>query len=160
MSQHDKTTLDAELLHRYHDGELAAEERAGVEARLDDDARARLAALDDLGAAVRHTVAARASEGPDGSILHFDAWSAIEREIESKKVVSLSDRIRRRRVPIWISSVAAAAAAMLVVFGPWGTSAGLANGCEIESVEAEGANVAVIKMPGDQMTVVWVSHED
>ena len=40
--------IPEERLHRLHDGELGVEERRALEAALDDDARLRLGAIDDM----------------------------------------------------------------------------------------------------------------
>jgi hypothetical protein len=146
--------LDGERLHRYHDGELAPAERAEVEAVLDEAggevARARLGALGDLGAALRGTFEAETAS--------FDAWPAIEKKIGESKVVSLRDRLMgRRAAPIWISTLVAAAAALVVMLYPsGGINVAGGNHCDIESVEAAGSDVTVMKLDGEGTMVVWV----
>ena len=147
-------TLDRERLHRLHDGETPAAERAQLEASLDDNDRLRLAALTDIGAALRHTYAAESE--------HFDAWPAIQKQISGGKVLSLTDRLKKRRVPIGISSLLAAAAALVVLVGPW-RDVLPTNGCDIESIDSSGADVSVLKVPDPgsgegTTTIVWM-HE-
>jgi len=151
--------LDGELLHRFHDGELGADERAALEARLDDLARARLATLADLGAAVRNTLAAEVEAAPPPSI---DLWAGIEARIQPAKVIPLRRRMLRA-TPVWLSTMAAAAAALAALMLTTSRPGVPTNGCQIESLEVTGAAVSVLKLdnvPGQSpATVVWLTEE-
>ena len=151
-----RTADDFERLHRLHDGELSPEERVRAEAALDDADRLRLSALSDIGAALRNTYAVQAES--------FDAWPALQKRIGDSKVVSLTERLSRRRVPIGVSTFLAAAAALVVLVGPW-RDVLPTNGCDIESIDARGADVSVLKVPDPNSgegtaTIVWMHETD
>jgi anti-sigma factor RsiW len=158
MSDARSDSLDGELLHRLHDGELDATERAAVEARLDDVARARLRALAEVGEALRNTVSAEV-EGAGA----LDLWPGIEAQLRPAKVLPFHRRLLRGRMPVWISTVAAAAAALAALLFSAGKPGVPTNGCDIESLEVSGAAVTVLKMedvPGHSpATVVWLQEE-
>lgn len=148
-----------ELLHRLHDGELPAGERAAIEASLDDEARLKLGALSDLGTLLRSTAAVE--DAP--LVERFDAWPAIEKQIAAGKVLSFRGRLARHRIPIWVSTLVAAAAVFAVLLSPLGGRRAAPNGCDIEDLVVTGADVTVMKMAdgkgeGGGTTVVWV-HE-
>jgi anti-sigma factor RsiW len=143
-----------EALHRLHDGELGAEERARVEAQLGEEDRLRLQAIAELGEAVRNATAAPL-EG-------FDAWAAVERQIAPARVLSITERLRRRRAPMWISTALAVAAAAAFLFLPRSPGAP-SNNCDIESLDVTGGNATVMKLDdphgGGTTTVVWLQEE-
>ena len=158
MSHEHDTSNGDERLHRYHDGELAPEERARVDASLqsDPEAQRKLAALGDLGGALRaaYGQAGGASEG-------FDVWPAVERGIADSKVVSLSQRLRRRAAPIWISTMAVAAAALAFAVFPRPWDGHPTNNCEIDEIEVSGANATIMKVAdvhGGATTVLWLEE--
>ncbi len=144
-------------LHRLHDGELSAEERHAFESALDDDARARLAALGDLGSALRNTFEAE-SEG-------FDVAAAVMKKLEPARPPSLWARmaaaVRSYRM-VWIPGIAAAAIVAVFYIGPWRTV--VTDECDIESLEVSGAAATVMKVPdphGDgTSTVIWLDEEE
>lgn len=162
-NNHPMQTLDAETLHRYHDGELAPAERAAVEARLpaDPEAQLRLAALADLSALLR----AASDAETDG----FDAWQAVEKKIGEGKVRGIESArpVKKKRfgAAMWagVSSVAAAAAVVLVLLQPWRTAAAADNEIEIGDVDTDAGSVSVVKVPSDSAgttTVFWVHTDD
>jgi anti-sigma factor RsiW len=155
-----------ERLQRYFDGELPAEERAQVEAALTEDDRLKLAALGEVRGLVANALAAEAAD--------VDLWGGIERQLG---VVGggggkARDKARRRwglraHPASWSAGFVslAAAAALLFFVQPW-HSAHAQNGCEIESLETEGAVATVIHMDdaphrGDEATtVIWTTEDD
>ncbi len=155
---------DMERLHRLHDGELDAEARAAVEAGLSDDDRARLAAMDELGAALRHTASAEA----DG----FDVADAVMAAIGKQATAPLpaptpiTSARRWRARAIWASTAAtlaaAAAAALFLVTRPAIPPHG--DACSIESLEVSGEQATVLDLTDahghDTGTVVWLDEED
>lgn len=151
MSERD-TSGDA-LLHRYHDGELDAAERARLDASLGGVERDKLAALDELGGALRSVYAGQAAD--------FDAWPALEKAIAAEKVVPMARRPRRRGM-MWLSSLTAvaAAAAMLLVFVPRGSHP--SNDCEVDEIEVTGAVDTILKLDDDDhggsTTVLWIEE--
>src|SRR5262245_55534472 len=151
MSQPHKPQSADDLLHRYHDGELELAERARVEASLDETSREKLAALDELGGALRGLYQGQAAE--------FDAWPAVERGIASAKVVPFTRRLRSRSA-MWISSVAAAAAVLAVVVLPRGGQP--SNDCDVDELEVSGAVATILKLDDDNhggsTTVVWIEE--
>jgi hypothetical protein len=156
MSTNDNRSLDGELLHRLHDGELAADERAVVEARLDEVARARLQTLADLGAAVRATAAAEAERAPA-----IDVWSAVAARIQPAAVIPFRRRVLRA-APLWISTVAAAAAAFAALILATSRPSLPTNGVAIEALEVSGAAVSVMQVHAPDhapATVVWLTEE-
>jgi anti-sigma factor RsiW len=154
----DAKKRDDRDLMRLHDGELAPEERAKVEARLDEADRERLSAMSDLGALLRHTLEAE-TQG-------FDVAAAVMRKIAERKEKSFSERIGgwfRGHRTVWIpGGLAAAAVALALLVTPWG--AAISNGCDIESLEVTGAAATILKMPDAKgegtTTVVWLDEEE
>lgn len=152
MSQRD-TTGDA-LLHRYHDGELDAGERARLESDLDGEGRDKLAALGELGGALRAVYQGQAES--------FDAWPSIEKAIAAEKVIPIARKPRRRGM-MWLSSLTAvaAAAAMLLVFAP-GRGAHPSNGCDVDEIEVTGAVDTILTLDDDDhggsTTVLWIEE--
>jgi len=137
-----------EDLHRLHDGELE-----GAAPALDDADRERLAALGEISAAVKNTLAAEASG--------VDLWAAIEKRIDqnaAKKgpvdIRSWRQRIARRAY-VLVPAIAAAAAAVLVW---WNLGTGpVTNGCDIEELDISGATATVFKVGEGtgSTTVIW-----
>lgn len=155
MSQpHDppdpRPAVDDTTLHRYHDGELGPAEAARLEASLDDASRAKLGALDELGGALRAIYQPPAAA--------FDAWPTLERAITESQVIPLSRR--RRRAPIWVSTLAVAAAVLALVLFPRGGHP--SNECQIDDLEVTGATATILKIADDQhggsTTVLWLEE--
>jgi anti-sigma factor RsiW len=152
----ERETIPGDVLHRLHDGALPPEERARIEARLDDGARLQLAAIDDVGQAVRGAM--------DSSTAGFDVWAAVEKEIAPAKVLSFRERLARRRpAPVWISTLVAAAAAAAFLLLPARLSALPSNNCDIESLDVTGGSATVMKLDDPHgegtTTVVWLEEE-
>lgn len=153
-----RTKEDDRRLHRLHDGELEVGARAAVEAALTDEDRVRLAALDDLGRAIRDTLSAEA-EG-------FDVAAAIMAALPTP--LGSAKRSRMRVVmasrAMWASTLVAAAAAMALWVAPWRGESVSSDGCQIESIEVSGASATVLNLP-DALgkptgTVVWLDEEE
>lgn len=98
-----------ELIHAYHDGELAPAEVAAVEAHLDDcdDCRALLA---DLRQVARLVAAAPLAEPPPQAMKRMQQawWAAQDRGV--------------RRVASWLTAAAAAVIFAAVLFSPSSSS--------------------------------------
>jgi hypothetical protein len=144
--------VDDKLLMRYHDGELDAEERRAVEAALDDRARATLAALGDLGLAVRGALTVEDS---------VDVWAGVAGKIGGGPLARLRKAMAAYR-SIWIPALAAAAVVVAIYAGPWRRV--VTNGCDIESLEVSGAAATILKVPtaekgDDTTTVLWLEEE-
>ncbi len=150
-----------ERLQRYFDGELSPEERAQVEAALTEDDRLRLAALGEVRGLVANALAAEAGE--------VDLWAGIERHLGGGGKAQVKARRRwglRAHPASWSAGfVALAAAALLFAVQPW-HPAHAQNGCDVESLETEGAVASVIHMDdaphkGDESTtVIWTTEDD
>ncbi len=150
-------------LQRYFDGELTPQERAEVEAALTDDDRLKLAALGEVRGLVANALSAEAAE--------VDLWPALEKQLgagQGKAEAKARRRWGMRAHPAsWSAGLVsvAAAAALLFFVQPW-HSAHAQNGCEIESLETEGAVATVIHMDdaphrGDEpTTVIWTTEDD
>jgi anti-sigma factor RsiW len=146
--------ISDDLLQRYFDGELSPEERARVEARLDDGARLRLDALADLRVALRHEL----TREPPG--LDFSAtFDAIERAAPSAAVPAR----RRRLLPMSAAGGLVAAAAALFLFlrpGPvpiHGAPPEVQSAASVETLESQGALASVFQVDNgrDHATVIW-----
>jgi len=141
---------DDAVLHRLHDGELDPAERARTEAALDAIGQQKLAALDQLGGALR---AAYGGAGAD-----FDVWPAVERAIARTKVVPL--RRRLGRAPIFISTLAVAAAVLAMLLLPGGSHP--SNDCVIDELEVSGATATIMQVSDDThggtTTVLWLEE--
>lgn len=149
-----------ERLQRYFDGELSAEERAAFEQTLGEDDALKLAALGEVRGLVANALAAEAAE--------IDLWPGIERKLGGGKAEAKARRrwgLRAHPASWSAAFVAMAAAALLFVIQPW-HPAHAQNGCEIESLETEGAVATVIHMDdaphkGDEpTTVIWTTEDD
>ncbi len=157
--------LEDERLQRYFDGELSAEERAEVEAALTDDDRLKLLALAEVRGLVANALAAEAAD--------VDVWSAIAPALHPGGTGSgkAASRAARRwglltHPASWSAGfVTAAAAALLLILQPW-HAAHAQNGCDVESLETDGAMASVIRMndsphSGDPgTTVIWTMEDD
>lgn len=137
-------------LQRYFDGELPDAERVTLEASLTDDDRLRLAVMAEMRRALDGVLHAEAADH------HVDLWAGIDKQLGGKVVP-----IRRRRTGVWVASVSialAAAASLFLMFRrPLPT-----NGCDVESLDVEGAvaSVASAGEPGPhQVTVIWTTEE-
>ena len=152
-----------ERLQRYFDGELSAEERAEVEASLTEDDRLKLAALGEVRGLVANALTAEAAD--------IDLWPALEKQLGGGGGKAAAKARRRWGIMAhpasWSAGLVsvAAAAALLFFVQPW-HSAHAQNGCEIESLETEGAVATVIHMDdaphrGDESTtVIWTTEDD
>ena len=151
-----------ERLQRYFDGELPPEERAKVEAALTEDDRLKLAALGEVRGLVANALTAEAAD--------VDLWPALEKQLGRAGKAETKARRRwglRAHPTSWSAGLVsvAAAAALLFFVQPW-HSAHAQNGCEIESLETEGAVASVIHMDdaphrGDEATtVIWTTEDD
>ncbi len=151
-----------ERLQRYFDGELSAEERSQVEAALTEDDRLKLAALGEVRGLVANALAAEAAD--------VDLWPGLERHLGGGGKAAAKARRRwgfGAHPASWSAGLVslAAAAALLFIVQPW-HSGHAQNGCEIESLETEGAVASVIHMDdaphkGDEATtVIWTTEDD
>lgn len=151
-----------ERLQRYFDNELPEAERAAVEAALTEDDKLKLAALGELRGLVGNALAAEAAD--------IDLWPGIEKQLGGQGKAAAKARRRwglRAHPASWSAGLvtAAAAAALLFIVQPW-HPAHAQNGCEIESLETEGAVASVIHMDdmphrGDESTtVIWTTESD
>ena len=153
-------TISDELLQRYHDGELTAEERAGVEARLDADAKIRLEALAELGSLLRAHSTYEAQADRSLSVL-----SSTIAAIEKRPLATApsSARIRRSLVPVSALGLLAAGAMALFFFV---RPVGPHNDAHVESLEVTGSSPAtVMQMPDENdpshtTTVIWATLDD
>jgi anti-sigma factor RsiW len=151
-----------EQLQRYFDGELAADERARVEATLTEDDRLKLASLGEVRDLIRNALTAESAD--------LDVWEGLAPAL-SAPVGKAEARARRRwglraHPASWSAGLmAAAAAALLFTFQPWHPRHP-GNDCEVESLETSGAMATVFRiadMPhhGDaSTTVIWTEEED
>lgn len=159
-------------LHRLHDGELPAAERASAEAALVEEDRARLAAMAEVGAAIRNTLAVEAAG--------FDVVAAVMAALpEGEAGRAVADRAvpipigsgRRSRLravaasrAVWVSTLAAVAAAALLLVAPWRGEVLPTDGCQIEALEVSGASATVLTEQGahgqPSGTVVWLDEEE
>jgi anti-sigma factor RsiW len=145
-----------ELLHRFHDGELDGATRATVEASLAEDAvaRSKVAALDEIGGLLRGAYGEEAAAS-------FDAWPAIEAGLGRARVIPITSRLRRR-APLWISTLAVAAAVLAVLMFPWGGGGHPSNECSVDELEVTGASATIMKMADDShggsTTVLWLEE--
>jgi anti-sigma factor RsiW len=153
---------DDERLQRYFDDELAAAERAQVEAGLSDEDRLKLAAMAELRGLLTNALTPEAAD--------IDLWSAIAPAVElpaSKAELKAQRRWGMRAHPAsWSAGLAtAAAAALLFVFQPWHPS-GPGNGCDIELLETSGAMATVIALGesnsrgAEAPTLIWTEEQD
>lgn len=153
--------VEDERLQRYFDGELSDRERAAVESSLTDDDRLKLAALGEVRGLVAQTLTAEAAD--------VDLWAGIERHLGGggKAQARAQRRWGMRAHPAsWSAGLLAmAAAALLFVVQPW-HPAHAQNGCDIESLETDGAVATVFHMDdsphkGDEpTTVIWTTEDD
>ena len=141
-----------QLLQRHFDGDADA-------GSLDETERAKLEALGELRATLKHTVTAESA----GDI---DVWAAVERRIAGggAEVIPIGARIRRglrAHRAVWFSTLAAAAAAMALLLGPWRGAAPVSNRCVIESLEVGAAVIlAGDDDDPDDGTVLWLDDEE
>jgi anti-sigma factor RsiW len=163
-----------ERLQRYFDGELAPAERAEVEAALTEDDRLKLAALGELRGLVGNALQAEAAD--------IDLWPALESKLglggataadlagagsSGKAAAKARRRWGLRAHPAsWSAGLVsmAAAAALLLFVQPW-HSGHPQNGCDIESLETQGAVATVFDIDGahrgdEGTTVIWTTEED
>ena len=150
--------ISDELLQRHHDDELTALERAEVEASLDGDARARLAALGEL-----HDLLSAHSVVESAHVDFSSTIAAIERGAPA--AAPPPKRSRRRLLPVSVIGLLGAAAASLFMFFRPVHPHPLSNEAQIESLEVEGGQATVLRMqdgtdPGQTTTVIWASLED
>src|SRR5579871_3211129 len=132
-----------EDLHRLHDGELRDAEKGAVEAALDDDARARLAAMAEMGDLLRATFDAE-TEG-------FDVAPSVMARLAKKP--SLMERARatlRSYRMVLIPALAAACVVAAIYLVPWRGGNIITDNCDIESLEVEGAAATVLKLHDDK----------
>jgi anti-sigma factor RsiW len=150
-------TEDAQL-QRYFDGALDEHERRAAEAALTDEDRERLAALGEMQSLVRGGLEAEAAQ--------VDLWPAIEARLE--KAEAKQRAVRRWRMGArgmaGLSVAAAALGAFLFLVHPWHL-AHPSNGCDVESLEVEGAVAAVLTVDdtphhGDGPTTIIWTEED
>jgi len=152
-------------LQRYFDGELDAEERARFEASMTDDDRERLAALAEMRVLLSGTLEAESAE--------VDIWSGVQAQLAKEKASAPTPIVRtpavlrplrRRRMVAGTTAgvMFAAAAAFLFVLRPW--HAPITNGCDIESLEVEGAVATVMTQAdapnGGDTTIIWTTEEE
>jgi anti-sigma factor RsiW len=141
------------MLARYLDGELTPAERGELEALLDDQDRARLAALTDIGAAVRAALA--------GESEPVDLWPGVEAGIERARRHARWQRARR---PGMLGAgLLVAGAALMLLLAPL-KRVRPTNECDIESLEVAGTQTAVFKVPdperqGLTTTIIWTEEE-
>jgi anti-sigma factor RsiW len=152
-----------ELLQRYFDGELAAEERASVEAALTEDDRVRLVALGEMRELLRNTLTAESAE--------IDLWPALQPHVDN----DVARARAKRELPKWLRgrmtslsaglTALAAAAALLLVFRPWHAQHA-ENDCDVLSLETSGSvatvfNVNDVPHGGDgPTTVIWTEEQE
>ena len=158
--------MDARRIHRLHDGELDAAERAAAEEALQPADREGLLALGELREALRNTL--------DVEVGLVDVWAAVERGIAAAapaepagRVLPLSPRLKRaHRRSSFVPALLAAAAAIVLLLAPWRERPAEAatDNCAIESLEVTGALATVIEIPAvngrDTTTVVWLDEEN
>jgi len=151
-----------ELLQRYFDGELPAEERARLEAAFTEDDRLKLAALGEVRGLVANALAAEAAD--------VDLWAGIESHLGGGGKAQQKARRRwgmRAHPASWSAGLLsiAAAAALLFFVRPW-HPAHADNDCDIVSIETSGAVATVFHMSdaphrGDgSTTVIWTEEQD
>jgi anti-sigma factor RsiW len=146
--------MDNELLQRYFDGELSAEERARCEAELTEEDQLRLQALEEIRGLVGHALDAQAAD--------VDLWSGIDARLRGGQkqatVRRWRERVRLRATgPL---AALAAVAALLLVFKPW--HAASENDCDIEHLETNGSVATVFHMadmPHGATTVIWTEED-
>ncbi len=130
-------------LQRYFDGALPENERARVEATLDDEDRRVLASL----SAVRRALGAAL----DAEAREVDLVPGIDAALARKRKPALPSR-RSRLIGAAVGALAIAAALLLVP-----RAVAYTNGCDIESLEVSGA-VATVFSDGDA-TVLWAEAD-
>lgn len=153
-----------ERLQRYFDGELAEAERAEVERAMSEDDQLKLAALSEVRGLVAGALQAEAGD--------IDLWAGIEARLQPHGAASTGKKGRgvrrwgvRAHPASWSAGfMAALAVALLLVFQPW-HPAHAQNGCDIESLETDGAVATIIHMDdvphkGDESTTVIFTQED
>jgi|GEM_PF-6601942 len=134
-------------LQRYFDGELPEAERASFEASLSDEDRVRLAVMAEMHTALDGVLMAEAGD--------VDLWSGIAKNLGGNVVP-----IRRRRTSLWVATgsiIVAAAASLFLML----RSQSPTNGCDVESLDVEGAT-ATVASAGDgphQVTVIWTTED-
>ncbi len=148
---------NSDLVQRYFDGELDAEERARFEAAMSDDDRERLVALGEMRLLINETLEADAAD--------VDIWSGVAKQLSKEKANrSWRERARRRSVGGAASILVAALAALIFFVRPWhaGTSD---NDCDVESLEVDNGYATVMQMQdtpheGDGPTTIIWAEED
>jgi anti-sigma-K factor RskA len=154
-------SISDELLQRYHDGELTAEERASVEAQLDGDAKLRLEAIAELGGLLRGHSAYEAAQ--------VDFSSTIEAIARAPQVVTApqndkrQSKLRRSLMPASaMSALAAGALALFFFMRP----VVVHNDAHVESLEVTGSSPATVMQmpdandPSHTTTVIWATLDD
>jgi hypothetical protein len=131
---------DDQKLHRVFDGV----ERGPVDEE-------KLAALGELRALLRNTA--------EGASAGIDVWAGVERGIArgGATVIPFTARLRKYR-PVWVSTLAAAAAALALYVSP--LRGGVGNGCVIESLETGTAVILAPDDEDDEATVLWLDDEE
>jgi anti-sigma factor RsiW len=153
-------TADNDLVQRYFDGELTADERASFESSMSDDDRERLAALAEMRALLTGALDAEAAE--------VDIWSGVAAGLKSetadkqRRLRRWRDRVRNRTAGAGL--LVAALATLLFLIHPWHPSHP-GNDCDIELLEVSGAQATVLKLHdsphrGDGTTTIIWSEED
>jgi anti-sigma-K factor RskA len=156
-----------DLVQRYFDGELAADERARFESSMTDDDRERLAVLAEMRALLSGALDAEAAQ--------VDIWSGVAAALKApaeraEPAADKQRRVRRWRERVRTRSTAgaamlvAAAAALLFFVHPWHPSHP-GDDCDVEVLEVEGAQATVLRMhdsphSGDGTTTIIWSEED
>jgi anti-sigma factor RsiW len=147
-------------LQRYFDGELPPDERAAFEAAMTDEDRERLAALAEMRALLSNALSSASAE--------IDVWSGVSAKLGGATPIDEARSKRRRKMTgrrfLGTSAglLIAAAATFLFVVQPWHADQ-LTDDCDVESLEASGAQVTVLNdLPHskDVATVVWTTEED
>lgn len=142
-----------QMLARYLDGELSPAERSELEAQLNDDDRLRLAALGDVGAAVRAAL--------EGEAAQVDLWPSVQAWIERARRNAWWRRARRPGV--LGAGLLAVAAAVMILLAPL-KRVPPTNECDIESLDVAGVQATVFKIPdstraGLTTTIIWTEEE-
>ncbi len=168
-----------ELLYRYFDGELSAEERADFEARLaeDEGLRGALALLEQTREAVRRhsdeMVQAASFEGFSDAVLAKVADeptpspAAEPRAPVVEPAPGLGQRLaawwRAHWTPVVVSALAAGAVAYVVTRQAGGDPTGPAGPVIVESVHNAGNQTVLISTPAEGeegSTVIWLLEDE
>ena len=154
-----------ELLCKLHDGELSPREADALRAELSPEEQQKLAALEDLHAALGTALA------PDPGLLEgLDLWAGLESKLPSASsegaapvgsVTPITSAWRRRSVRLTaiLGTLAAAAGVLLMLRATPAPS----NRCDIEELEVAGENATVIHIPdehGRETALIWFDHQE